>query len=251
MNRKSIAAAAALFAAVLAACGVPKYVDGYRSVFKDYKASVPWGWNVMTDGQGPGYHEFAETRFFGPFDGDFFLGLPTFSVRWYQNHRAHVLRDGSAELYSNSDDFIAQTLRGLYGFRDGAPGKARLFLRDPQGSEYEIKKISDIPTITLTDSNREAKLFIIHSPVAVSPRYRWGLEVDRETPAKLQKPYNMRMHAYVVVPMPEGDGFYVFCYPATVRGFNHDWDRFQQLLSSFHPLTAGPAGPKVVLHRAN
>jgi|GEM_PF-1377037 len=249
MNRKSVAVAGALLAALLAACGVPKYVSGYRSVFKDYKATVPWGWNVVTDGQGKGFQDFAETRFFGPFDGEFFLGLPTFSVRWYHNQHAHILRDGSAELYSDGDDFIRQTVRGLYGFRDDDDSPDRVLYKpwDPADANRPIiAKLSEIPTATLKESQREAKSFVIFSAVRAPNRYRWGLEVD-----PYKKTYNMRLHAYVVLPMPEADGFYVFCYPATRRGFDHDWARFLELVNSFHPLTAGPGGPKVVLHRAN
>jgi hypothetical protein len=55
----------------------------------------------------------------------------------------------------------------------------------------------------------------------------------------------MRMHAYALVPMP--DGFYVLCYPATRQGFEKHKKAFEALIGSFQPLTDGPGGPPVRL----
>lgn len=232
-------AAAVLCALFFAGCGGPKYNRHYVSVFKDFTVWAPWGWDVGADAQGKA---FTEVRFVGPFDGDFFQGAPSLSVRWYRPHYAHQLRDGSMELYSSADDFIAQTLRGVYGFRPGKDdGLVKLFgLEYPNdGGRQVLSALSEIPTIPLHDSGLEAKYFVVRSPAPAPPNYRWGVDVN----PKNGKPYNVRMHAYAVVSMP--NGFYVLCYPATERGFRHYEDRFRAMLNTFKPLTSGPAGAKL------
>ena len=68
---------AVLVLALVAGCSPPKYAT-YESINKDFSASVPWGWQVMTDQQD---YDFAQATFIGPFDGDFYLGAPSLSVR--------------------------------------------------------------------------------------------------------------------------------------------------------------------------
>jgi hypothetical protein len=241
---KKISVAAVLLAALVAGCRHPTYTS-YRSVFKDYVSVAPWGWNVYTDAQGM---DFAETRFIGPFDGDAFFGLPSISVKWFRNYRAHVLRDGQAELYSNGDDYIEQTLSQIYDYKYAEADRLRFLLSvvpDDAGKFTNIiPKPSQIPSQTAAESGLPLKMFIVVSPVRAPSNVRWGVDVGPDG-----KPYNNRMHAYAVISLP--DGFYVMSYPATVRSFPHDFARFAELVRKFHPLTDGPGGPRILLHRTN
>ncbi len=232
---------AVVAAAAVCACRNPKSTH-YLSPFKDYSTTVPWGWNVYTDAQGT---DFAETRLVGPFDGDFLFGLPSFSVKWFRNYHTHMLRDGGAELYANGDDFIKQTLSQVYGYRYGEDKPVFLMspVKDDSGQYRMIDRIANIPAQTHAESGLPLKMFIVYSPVRVS-RVRYGVDLGPDG-----KSYNRRMHAYAVISLP--DGFYVLSYPATKRGFERYIDDFARLVSSFHPLTDGPGGQRVLLQRAD
>ncbi len=226
---KRLALAVAALASLAAACSPPKYAV-YRSVFDDYTASVPWGWKVTAEAQ---HADFAQVLFVGPFDPDFFLGEPSLSVRWYRDYRAHHLPGGALEMYSGPDDFIRQTLAGVYGRDAVLYGAGR---RQDGG-----RPIIDAPQdLTLKGSGLTAKFFIVMSPAPAPADFHYGLETGADG-----KPVNMRMHAYAVVPV--GEGFYVLCYPATKRGFEKHLHDFEALIGSFRPLTAGPGGPPVRL----
>lgn len=216
-NRLRVLAAAV--AVLAAACSPPKYVS-YRSLHGDFAAAVPWGWQIMTDQEGDG-SSFAHVNFFGAFDADFYLGVPSMSVRWYRSYRPHRLRDGRIEMYAGADDFIAQTLETVYG------------------PEYRL----DVPVkdIDLRASGLQARYFVVLSAAPAPESAKFGVEEDVETGGAV----NVRRHAYVVVPM--GDGFYVLAYPATRMGFSKYDANFNQLVSSFLPITRGPAGRKVRL----
>lgn len=203
---------AAVSLLALAACGAPKYVS-YSSIRGDWKASVPWGWNVITDEEGG---HFAATNFLGPFEPDFFLGIPSLSVRWHSYGVPHTLRNRTAEVYRTADEFIQSTLKDVYG--------PRYLLKQP------VREV-------LTGDNRKAKQFTVESPVAAPAGARWGLSEDAEG-----KAYNLRAHAYAVVPLQRG--FYVLVYPATRDGFNLYEKHFYKLINSFVVLTEGPGGPK-------
>ncbi|MEK7381714.1 MAG: hypothetical protein AAB262_00325 [Elusimicrobiota bacterium] len=219
----------AVLAVVSTACSAPRDVS-YKSVFGDFTASAPWGWSVMTDRDADA---FSQVNFIGPFDGDFYLGAPSLSVRWYKRYRPHALRDGRLEMYADADDFFNQTLKQVYGESDSIVyGGKRA-----DGGREMIRRPVDI---VLRGSGLPAKFFTILSPASAPASNQWGLEQDKEG-----KSINMRMHAYALVPM-EG-GFYVICYPATRRGYDKHEERFRALLGSFRPLTAGPGGPKVRL----
>lgn len=205
--------------ALAAGCNPPKYVS-YRSVNGDFTVAAPWGWQVITDQEGDGT-AFAHVNFIGPFDPAFHLGVPSMSVRWYRSYWPHKLRDGRLEMYSDGDDFIAQTLAAVYG------------------PEYELK--TPVKDIDLRSAGLRAKLFVVLSRVKVPAEMRHGVEEDSET----GESYNVRQHAYVVVPM--GAGFYVLTYPATRGGYNKFDENFNQLVSSFLPITRGPGGRKVRL----
>ena len=196
------------------ACGPPKYVS-YASINGDYKCSVPWGWNVVTEDDA---HVYASTTFMGPFTPEFFLGIPSFAVRWYANHAPHRLRGGSTELYHGADDFIRQTLGEVYG----------------RGREM-VQPVHEI----VLSGGRKAKHFVVLSSAEVPPTAHWGLSRDPQN----GKLYNIRKHAYVVLPMK--DGFYVIVYPATRAGFTLHEARFNELVNSFLPLTEGPQGAKI------
>ena len=241
---KKIWLAAGLLAALAAGCGSPA-VTHYRSVFKDYSADLPTGWNVYTDGQGIDNSNFAETRFIGPFDGDALFGLPSFSVKWFRDGRTHVLRDGTTERYQNADDYISQTVSQVYGYSYGDKMSFLLNVVPDETGQFRsiIPRTQDIPALTHTLSGLPLKMFIVQSPARVGPNVRWGV-----VPGPDGKPYNNRKHAFAVITMPTG--FYVLSYPATANSFPHDFARFSRLVTSFHPLTDGPGGPKVVLSTA-
>lgn len=194
-----------------AGCGPPKYVS-YKSIHGDWKTTVPWGWNVITDDENTTY---SATTFLGPFDPDFFLGIPSFSVRWHANGVPHQLRGGSAEIYSDADDYIRQTIRDVYG---------------------QNSKVTQ--TELVTRENRKVKQIIVESPVEVPKTSRWGVSEDQAT----KKIYNFRHHVYVVLPLEHG--FYVLVYPATKDGYKLYEKQFNAFTASFVVLTEGPSGPK-------
>jgi hypothetical protein len=234
--------ALAIFAAataLAAACSPPKYVT-YKSVSNDFTVAVPYGWNVIADAR---YDGFSQVTFIGPFDVDFYLGAPTLSVRWYKPYRPHGLRDGSIEMYVNSDDFIKQTLRSVYG-KDAIVYGVGL-REDDSGRRALVEKNRPIPTIPLKESGLPAKFFGVLSPTSV-PR---GITIGTETNGE-GKLVNVRYHEYAVVPIEDPatgreSGFYVLCYPATQAGHDKGMDRFRALYNTFHPLTAGPGGVKI------
>ena len=225
--------AALAFAALAAGCNPPKYA-AYESINKDFKASVPWGWQVMTDQQD---NDYAQTMYIGPFNKDFYLGAPSLSVRWFGHYRAHRLTDGRLELYSGPGDFISQTLSNVYSpdyllmSLDG-----RLSYRRGRG---ENDAVEVIPEITLKQSGLKAKAFIVESATPVSEANQWGVSAQKDT----GKPFVLRKHAYAIVPLE--NGFYVLTYPATERGFQAYVDEFAGLIGSFMPFTSGPGGAKI------
>ena len=234
MRALAIFAAAAAFAA---ACSPPKYVT-YKSVSNDFKAAVPWGWNVLADAD---YDAFSQVTFIGPFDVDFYLGAPTLSVRWYKPYRPHRLRGGRLEMYANSDDFIKQTLNDVYGKKAIVYGVG--FRED--GGRVLVDKTHPIPTFPLKESGLPAKFFGVLSPTPAARGVTIGTETDDEG-----RPVNVRYHEYAVVPIVvdgREKGFYVLCYPATQAGHDKGMDRFRALYNTFHPLTAGPGGEKILL----
>lgn len=220
---------AVLLLTLAAACTPPKYAS-YESINKDFAVSVPWGWQVMTDQQDA---DFTMTAFIGPFDPDFYLGAPSLSVRWYRRDRPHRLADGRLELYGGADDFIRQTLKQVYG-----PEYVLLKL-DGKVSYDNDRKAEVIPEVTLKQSGLKAKGFIVESATPAPEANKWGISAQAGT----GKPFVLRKHAYVVVPV-EG-GFYVLTYPATERGFPNYLDKFAGLMGSFMPRTAGPGGAKI------
>ena len=213
-----------LLLALAAGCSAPKYAK-YESLAKDYTVSVPWGWQVLTDQQGDA---FTQVNFIGPFDGDFYLGAPSLSVRWFKRYQPHRLRDGRLEMYAGADDFISQMLKQVYGpayFFVGADGKAA----------------DGVAEITLKGSGLKAKYFTVLSATSAPANMHWGVSEQTGTGT----PHILRKHAYAVVPV-EG-GFYVLCYPATEKGYDRYLDRFLGLIGSFMPRTAGPGGAKLAL----
>ncbi|MFI5362299.1 MAG: hypothetical protein ACHQ49_10045 [Elusimicrobiota bacterium] len=224
----------AVVAALAAACTPPKYAS-YTSVSNDFTARVPWGWNVIAEANFDGY---SEVVFTGPFDPDFYLGAPSLSVRWYKPYRSHPLRDGQLEMYKSSDDFIKQTLRDVYGKDAIVVGVGTR----SDGNRVPLEKNEPIPTVTLKESGLAAKYFAVLSPTRARAGTTVGTFVD-ENGTRV----NQRYHEYAVVPIVVDNreaGFYVLCYPATMRGHDTDMDRFRNLMGTFRPLTVGPAGPK-------
>ena len=227
MIRRSLAVFAAL--ATLVACSPPKYAK-YKSIGGDFTVSAPWDWNVITDSGGDA---FSQVSFIGPFDADFYLGSPSLSIRWYRDYRTHRMRDGRLEMYADGDDFVKQMIHQVYGDDSVLYGTGR---REDGGREI----ISKPEEIVLKDSGLTATYFGILSPTPAPAANKWGVDKDEEG-----RPINIRMHDYAVVPME--DGFYVLCYPATMRGYDKAVELFRALLNTFHPYTAGPGGPKIRL----
>lgn len=194
----------------LAGCFYPKYAS-YTSVRGDFRCLVPWGWHVTTESEDTRY---AGSTFLGPFESDFYLGVPSLSVRWHANFKPHRLPDGTIEIYSGVDDYIRQMLKNVYG-----PGA---IMR---------QEVTDVET-----GGRKGKHFVIISPTMVSKRRIYGVREDAHT----HQPANLRQHAYVLIPMEKG--FYVLIYPATRDGYPKYEKAFNQLVHSFTPLTNGPGG---------
>lgn len=214
MLQNTRSAARVLFFGVLllSSCRYPKYAN-YVSVNGDFKCLVPFSWNVMTESDGS---TFANANFIGPFAAEFYMGIPSFSVRWYGNHKPHTTPDRMIEMYAGVDDYIAQTLNEVYPKR-------------------QMKQ--DVDDLEL-GGGRKAKYFVVLSP-APAPKggkQHWGLSKDIAT----KELVNLRQHAYVIFPMD--GGFYVLIYPATKDGFPRYEREFNQLVRSFTPLTNGPRG---------
>lgn len=209
MKRLLIAAFVALGLGA-AGCQPPKYAL-YTSVHRDFRCNAPWAWNVMYDSEDK---SFTNTTFIGPFEPDFYLGAPSFSVRWHTAYATHKLRDGTLEMYADADDYIKQTLEGVYG-----PDRVMT---------------TEIEAVTV--AGRRAKHFVVLSAGPVHPKAHWGTAVDQNTGRTI----NPRQHAYVVVPMPAG--FYVMVYPATQQGYKKYEPQFNQLVNSFAVLKDGPWG---------
>jgi len=203
---------AVLFSLPFLGCKPPKY-SYYTSPARDFQCRVPWGWEVMYDKEGK---TFSNVAFIGPFEPEFYLGAPSFSVRWYSRFAAHRLRDGSLEMYGGADDFIKQALGSLYR-------------RDRQ-MDQAVTERKDIV------AGRTVKYFVVESPAPVPHKARWGTALDSRTGQAV----NPRKHAYVVVPMPSG--FYVLAYPATWQAYDKYKDQFAELARTFIPLKDGPGG---------
>ena len=200
----------------VAACSPPKYVP-YKSIHGDWTTFVPWGWNVMTDEE---KGTFTSTNFIGPFEPEFFLGAPSFSVRWHAYKRAHRLPDGLVEYYETADDYIRQMLRGVYG--------PQYHLVD------EGNPAREAPISAVKVAGRSAKHFAVLSAVPVPPKTQWGTSIDPDT----NRIVNVRLHEYLVVPMEKG--FYVLVYPATLKGFKLYQQQFNALVHGFTTLQDGP-----------
>lgn len=207
-----------LAAAAVASCGPPKYVP-YKSIQGDWSTVVPYAWDVMTDQEDK---TFANTNFIGPFDPEFFLGAPSFSVRWYSYKKAHRLRDGLIEYYSNADDFIEQMLRGVYG-----PDYHLVNEENPS---------RETPVTDAKVDGRAAKHFTVLSAAAVPPNTQWGTSTDPDSGRLV----NVRLHEYLVVPLEKG--FYVLVYPATLKGFKYYKPQFNAFARGFKILSDGPQG---------
>jgi len=182
----------------------------YTSPNRDFQCDVPWAWDVMYDSEGT---HFTNLTFLGPFEPEFYLGAPSFSVRWYTRYATHLLRDGQSEMYSGPDDFIQQILESVYG-------KERRMDRPVQDLEVDGRKF---------------KYFVVVSAGPVAPGARWGTMADESG-----KTINPRKHAYAVLPM--SSGFYVLTYPATRQAYASYEKQFSDLVKSFVPLKDGPGG---------
>lgn len=217
--RPSRLAPVVLAVAALFACSPPKYVP-YTSINGDWKSVVPWHWNVMTD-QEKG--SFASTNFIGPFDPEFYLGAPSFGVRWHAYKRVHRLPDGLVEHYESVDDYVDQMLKAVYG-----PDRHIVDGDEPS---------REVPIGELEVDKRKAKHFVVLSPVPVPNGTQWGTSVDPDTGRLV----NVRLHEYVVIPLEKG--FYVLVYPATLKGYKYYRPQFNALVHGFKIVKDGPEAP--------
>ncbi len=194
-------------------CKPPKYIK-YVSEAKDASFQVPWGWNIYFDDQGSKFYQY---NFVGPFDPEFFLGLPSLSVRWHSFGRSRRLRDGSYERFRSADNYIGKTLRKVYGPEYQVPGG--------------IKRVSV--------AGWEGKSFVVESVAKVPEDYHFGVSIDPDTGSQ----GIIRKHSYVVLPMD--NGFYVMVYPATRGGHMKHLRAFNHLVNTFKVRTDGPGGPRI------
>lgn len=209
----SIGAGMLVGALAFSGCKAPKYLE-YRSAFGDYSVEVPFGWDVYFDQESKVHTNYT---FVGPFDQNFFNGLPSLSIRWYKaNHR--ILMHGlETAYYASGDDYIEQMLRDVYG---------------PQ---YQfVQKIHRVSV-----GGWEAKHFIVESLAEVPESYQFGVVIEPDT----NRHGIIRKHEYVVLPMDSG--FYVLVYPATRAGYDAHSKKFNNLVNTFRVYTDGPSGAKL------
>ena len=212
--KRSFAAAVLALCVLGSGCKSPKYAL-YTSPNRDFQCDVPWAWNVIYDSEGT---HFTHVNFIGPFEPDFYLGAPSYSVRWYTHYATHKLRDGRLEMYTGPGDFISQTLDAVYG-------KERSMVEPVREAEV---------------FGRRWKRFTVVSAGPADPKARWGTATDAA--GNLMNP---RQHAYAILPLRSG--FYVLTYPATTAAYKTDRlkvyrENFEQLVNSFVPFKDGPGG---------
>ncbi|OIO04369.1 MAG: hypothetical protein AUJ52_15525 [Elusimicrobia bacterium CG1_02_63_36] len=200
-------------ALLIVGCKPPKYIR-YRSEAGDIAIQVPYGWSVYLDRQG---NDFYSYNFVGPFEPDFYRGVPSLSVRWYKTAATHRMRMGLSETYYSADDYIATTLREVYG--------RERFMKT------EVQEVSI--------SGWRGKHFVVVSPKPAEKGERYGVSTERGG----KETVVLREHAYAVLPMD--NGFYVIIYPATAGGYAKYADRFNHLVNTFKALKDGPGGPAV------
>ena len=193
-------------------CSPPKYVR-YNSSAGDFSTEVPYAWQVFYEENGSDYYNYT---FIGPFDGDFYRGAPSMSIRWYAKNRLHPLPlHAGEEIYSSAEEYIQTILRTVYG------PKAKF----PQ------------PIHQIDVSGLPAEHFIVSAVMDVPPSTRYGAVTNDKGRVAV-----LREHAYVVIP--RSNGFYVLIYPATEAGYPKFEAKFNELVNSFRILRDGPAGAK-------
>lgn len=253
LSRLGLACVAAGLA-ILAACTPPKYVN-YWSIWRDWRASVPWGWNIMTDQEDTRY---ASTSLIGPYAPEFYLGVPSISVKWYEYKTAHRLPDGLAEYYKDADDYIGQTLKAVYGPKCAQFWDAKNPPRDlpeidqedldkpctlvalkdakaePNANKPGALRVVGHPDLVYLGDGKKAKHFIVLAPTVVPSSVRNGVLLDPKSGRK----YVVRMHEYVVVPLEKG--FYVLVYPATRPGYYLFAPHFSEFVNTFKIAKEGP-----------
>jgi len=208
----------AAIASLSLGCRADKYAQ-FHPPAGDFSCEVPRGWSVYEDRQSSGY---VAWTFAGPFDPDFYLGVPTLSVRWYAFGRPHVFRDGSSETYSSAESFIDETLRDVYG----------------------PKAVLLQPKHKVMAAGRPALHVAVLSPVEAPAIHNYGVLRDAEGRRIIA-----RQHECVVIPTARG--FYAIVYPATREGHGRYVDRFNRLVNTFALIKEGPDGEPVSSPRAS
>lgn len=208
MDRRFLLAGA--MAALIAGCSPPKYIE-FRSKTGDVVCQVPWGWTAYLDSAGPGYYNYT---FVGPFDAQFYHGVPSYSIRWYGYNKPRSLPGGGHEFYASADDYVGQMLKDVYG--------SERFM------DQDVHKIRVAAW--------EALHFVVSAPVDVPRHTPFGAVRD----ASGEQTVILRKHAYVVLPMD--NGFYALIYPATRNGYGTYEPKFNNLVNTFRVIKDGPSG---------
>lgn len=215
-------------AVALSACRPPRYVR-YSPPGGDFSCDVPWGWSVFLDSSGGDY---SNAVFTGPFQPEFYRGIPSLSVRWYALNAPHRLPDGGYEMYASWRDFLDQMLRQVYG-PDGMM-KA--------GSDKDIaealasnERVPDFERVRV--SGEEAVYLVMYRALPAPSGQAFGVARDERGERVVEQ-----RHGYVL--LPRRGGFYVLTYPATRDGFEKHRPAFFRLINTFKALkSAGPRGP--------
>lgn len=203
---------AVVLAVLCAGCRPQKYAS-FGSPWGDYRCDAPRGWRVVEESQGEDY---AAVTLAGDLDPDFYLGTPSFSIRWHAHGRPRRLPGGGVEVYASAEDYLERMPREVYG-----PGVV----------ELERERISV--------SGRDCVHLRLFSPAPAPSWRRYGIAEEEGT----GRAVNLRDHSYVVVPGRAG--FHVIIYPATRQGYPKLRDRFFRLVNTFHAVKDGPGGSLV------
>ena len=213
---------------LLAAAGCrpgPKYSQ-FRSPFADFVCQVPSGWKTIVDSTGNDYYQVS---FLGPFEPNFYKGVPSLSVRWFRFNQPHKLPDGSYEMYSSAQDFMEQMRRDIYGpdgyYKAGDD-------KEQQNHMARGEALPDFETIKM-QGDLPAAFFVAYHNLAAPAGATYGVVSDDAGHRIVRE-----RHGYVVLPVRSG--LYVLTYPATRGGYEVHKMSFIALIKTFKLLREGP-----------
>jgi len=211
---------------VVAGCRPAAKYSHFRSPFADFVCQIPSGWKTVVDSDGKDYYQVS---FLGPFEPNFYKGLPSLSIRWYRLNQPHRLPDGHYEMYSSAQDFMEQMRRDIYG-PDGYYKAG-----DDQDQERHMGRgeaLPDYETIQM-QGDLPAVFFVAYHNIPAPAGATYGVVSDDAGHRIVRE-----RHGYVVLPVRSG--LYVLTYPATRNGYLRYKEAFLLLIKSFRPLREGP-----------